>query len=56
MKPDTAFPGILCLLILAFCVGMLTCCAEYPVAIAVRGDYGSINYSRSRGIEITVEK
>ena len=56
MKPDTALPGIVCMIILAICVGLLTCCAQYPVAIAVRGDYGAVSYSRARGIEITVEK
>ena len=56
MKSDSAIPGMLCLVILAACVGMLTCCAEYPVAIAVRGDYGEINYSRAKGFEIIVEK
>ena len=56
IKSDSAIPGMLCLVILAICVGMLTCCAEYPVAIAVRGDYGEINYSRARGFEIIVEK
>ena len=34
MKSDTPIPGILCMLILAICVGMLTCCADMPITVS----------------------
>jgi len=57
MKPDSAIPGILCLLVLAACVSLLTCCGtEYPVTLSIHSDYGKASYSSKAGLEIIVEK
>lgn len=59
MKPDSPFPGILSrvglTLIILIIAWAASGCAEYPVAIAVRGEYGSVSYS-DKGIQITIEK
>lgn len=36
-------------------IAFVTSCAEYPLAISVNSDKGTVSFSR-RGIEITVEK
>ena len=56
MKSDSAIPGIICLVILAMCVGMLTCCANMPLTLSVHADQGRVSYSAKGGLEIIVEK
>lgn len=59
MKTDSSIPGLLLLLALTLAIlGLVlftTGCAEYPVAIVVRGELGSVSYSK-QGIEINIEK
>ena len=49
-----------CYLILALAVAVMalavTGCAEYPLTLSVKGDYGRASYSAKSGIEITIEK
>jgi hypothetical protein len=35
---------------------LFTSCAEFPVAIAVKGEYGTYSYSAKEGITISVQK
>jgi hypothetical protein len=34
---------------------ILASCAEFPVAVAVQGDYGTYSYSAKRGVEIAID-
>ena len=43
-------------LIVAVLVMAITGCAEYPLTLSVKGDYGRASYSAKSGIEITIEK
>ena len=56
--PNPPITGLLLLAALAIAVlalMLLSGCADYPVAIAVHGDYGSVSYS-ANGIQVTIEK
>lgn len=59
MKSDSAFPGIVCLLVLVACMAMLTCCATTtiyengkPVA-RFQGDMSDVIFTRHRNGDMT---
>ena len=59
LTPDSAIPGLVILIGLAGAiVAIATCsgCAQYPVALSIRGEQGAVSYSSKAGLEISVEK